>query len=81
MEVATMSRFDINEKILMASAEFESMTNKKPRYIYLGFEEWKDFAAYLNMTHGVELRIDNNRIVGGLEILYVPKPSHLGVGA
>jgi hypothetical protein len=76
-----MSRFDVNERILVASAEFESMTNKKPRYIYLGFKEWRDFAAYLSMTHGVELKIDSNRAVAGCEILYVPKPSHLGVGA
>jgi hypothetical protein len=75
-----MSRFDISEKILMAGAEFESLTNKKPKYVYLGFEEWKDFASYLQLTHNAELTITNNKIVSGLEVLYVPKPSHLGVG-
>lgn len=76
-----MSRFDINEHVQIAAAEFESKTGTKPRYLYLGFREWKDFASYLQLTHGVELKIDNNRVVRGLEILYVPKPSHLGVGA
>lgn len=75
-----MSRFDINEQIVIAAAEYESKTGAKPKYLYLGFQEWKDFASYLQLAHGIGLKIDNNKVVAGLEVLYVPKPNHLGVG-
>lgn len=76
-----MSRFDVNEKVHMAMAEFESRTCQKPKYIYLGFKEWQDFDSYCQMVHGSKLKIDNNSMIMGCEILYVPKPSHLGVGS
>lgn len=75
-----MSRFDINEHILVACAEYESKCGEKPRYIYLGLAEWQDFKAYCQMAHGIDLRPENNRVIAGCEVLYVPKPSHLGVG-
>lgn len=75
-----MSRFDVNEHILVACAEYESKTGEKPKYIYLGFEEWKDFQSYCQITHGIELKIDDNKVIAGCEVLYVPKPSHLAVG-
>lgn len=89
-----MSRFDINERIVEASTEFESVSGAAPRYVYLGFYEWEELRSYLSLVHGIDLRpaSDKRAIhdstaegqmtrIGDSELLYVAKKSHLAVGS
>lgn len=65
--------------ILRAIADFESQTSERPRYLYLGFEDWHALRDYYLQHYGFDLTPANNRFQG-FEILYVNKPRHLAVG-
>lgn len=68
----------IAERIKHALADFESRTEIKPNYVYLGWAEWAEFAVHFETTAGVTAFV--GMLYMGSGIMYVPKRNHLSVG-
>jgi hypothetical protein len=70
---------NIYGRVIDAAADFESRTGTKPRYLYLGFHEYRDLAEFLRGVYGYRLGPTNNTVMD-MAVLYVAAKSHLGVG-